>query len=67
MIPSSLSLAKSDPEMPAVARVLLWCAEQETIEAPSAGVTSRVLHIPRSTAAHAISQLVAGGYLRRAA
>ena len=67
MIPSALSQAKADPRLPAVARVLLWCIEQDTGVAPSAGVAARVLHMPRSTAAHAIGILVATGTLTRAA
>ena len=67
MIPSSLSLAKSDPRLPAVARVMLWCAERESAVAPSAGVTARVLGMPRSTARDAIRVLVTCGALRRAA
>lgn len=67
MIPSQLSGAKSDPRLPAVARVLLWCVERETAVAPSAGVTARVLQMPRRTAARAIATLVAVGTLTRAA
>lgn len=67
MIPSHLPDAKSDPRLPAVARVLLWCAERDTTVAPSAGVTARVLRMPRSTAKRAIATLVAVGTLTRAA
>lgn len=66
-IPASLSQAKADPRLPAAARIVLWCAERETDEAPSAGVAARVLKMPRRTAAHAIAALVTCGALKRAA
>ena len=65
MIPAALSQAKSDPRLPAVARVLLWCREQDTAVAPKCDAAAHALQIPRRTAARAIATLVTCGVLHR--
>lgn len=67
MIPAALSQAKADPRLPATARILLWCAERDTNQAPKCDAAAHECQMPRSTAAAAIRVLVTCGYLQRAA
>ena len=65
MIPAALSQAKSDPRIPAVARVLLWCMELQTSVAPKIDAVAHECRLPRTTAARSVRMLVACGYLTR--
>lgn len=66
-MPSAFSTAKSDPRLPAVARVLALCVEQDLTRPPSGGVVARLCRMPRRTAQEAVKRLVDTGFFPKAA